>query len=65
MKKTYMTPTLKISKIETESMFATSTTTIGIVSDPNIDDPNDVLAREHKSFFSRSWDPWHTEEDEE
>jgi len=57
MKKTYMTPTL-ISKIETESMFATSTTTIGIVSDPNIDDPNDVLAR-------RSWDPWHTEEDEE
>ena len=63
MKKTYMTPTLKISKIETESMFATST--IGIVSDPNIDNSDDVLAREHKSFFDKSWDPWHTEEDEE
>ena len=36
-----------------------------IVSDPNIDDPYDVLAREHKSFFDSSWDPWHTEEDEE
>lgn len=65
MKKTYMTPTLKISKIETESMLSTSTSTIGIDSTPYIDDPNDVLAREHKSFFDSSWDPWHTEEDEE
>lgn len=63
MKKTYMTPTLKISKIETEPMLSTST--IGIVSTPNIDDPDEVLAREHKSFFDSSWDPWHTEEDEE
>jgi len=64
MKKTYMTPTLKISKIETEPMLSTST--IAIVSgDGYIDDPNDVLAREHKSFFDSSWDPWHTEEDEE
>lgn len=43
MKKTYMTPALEIFRIETEPLLAGSPT-IGIVSDPNIDDPNDVLA---------------------
>ena len=38
-----MTPALEIFRIETEPILAGSPT-IGIVSDPNIDDPNDVLA---------------------
>ena len=42
MKKTYMTPALEIFRIETEPILSGST--IGIVSDPNIDNPNDVLA---------------------
>ncbi len=45
MKKTYMTPALEIFRIETEPLLAGSPT-IGIVSDPNIADPNDVLAPE-------------------
>ena len=43
MKKTYMTPALEIFRIETEPILAGSPT-IGIVSDPNIDEPGDVLA---------------------
>ena len=43
MKKTYMTPALEIFRIETEPILSGSPT-IGIVSDPNIDNPDDVLA---------------------
>lgn len=43
MKKTYMTPALEIFRIETEPILAGSPT-IGIVSDPKIDNPEDVLA---------------------
>ena len=38
-----MTPALEIFRIETEPILSGSPT-IGIVSDPNIDNPNDVLA---------------------
>ena len=42
-----MTPALEIFRIETEPILSGSPT-IGIVSDPNIDDPNDVLAPDLK-----------------
>ena len=44
MKKTYMIPALEVFRVETTQMLAVST--IGIVSDPNIDDPSAVLAPE-------------------
>jgi len=49
MKMTYMTPAMEVFKSETRQMLATST--IGIVSDPNIDDSGDVLAPKFQGYL--------------
>ena len=72
MRKTYIAPTMEIFRTESEQLLTTaSTTTIGIVSDPNIDDPGDVLSRRDSGGrFSRrrrrdrSYDPEFEDEEE-
>ncbi len=44
MKRTYMNPTLEVIKIETMQMLAASEMTLPLNSDPNVDNPNDILA---------------------
>lgn len=70
MRKTYIAPTMEIFRTESEQILTTST--IGIVSDPNIDNPNDVLSRRDSGRrFSRrrrrnsSYDPEFEDEEED
>lgn len=70
MRKTYIAPTMEIFRTESEQILTTST--IGIVSDPNIDNPNDVLSRRDSGRrFSRrrrrdsSYDPEFEDEEDD
>lgn len=70
MRKTYIAPTMEIFRTESEQILTTST--IGIVSDPKIDNYEEVLSRrDYGSRFSRrrrrdrSYDPEFEDEEED